>query len=379
MSVRETALAWRLAILATAFGAAFAATAAAQLDTPAPARPAQTVGEPDSNVLQSGMAFDDLDPDAPVPATRVWADRLATLSPANPRAYFVLGEEVAGAARSRSDTELARHLYALAFELDRRRQEAGASADPGLAASACLALADLARSEEDRRWLIALARSVDRRYASPDWSRAAQPAWSGRAGFLAAEFLGLVRSGDGAQARNRLDDEEVARVLEEHEGMIGGVGSSGFLAEIVRQSRQWPCPQCGNERITTLGETRPPRRGLCPTCHGNPGPLLTDQALINQLRFESGLLDGIQSSWSAQMALDLGAPLREPRAEELAPTLGVDADLPYFRDGRWVEAPTRGTAPPLPSPSPANPRDRNDLSRPTAEPATRPTVPQAAP
>lgn len=267
------------------------------------------------------------------------AARLSALSPADPRAYLLLGEEVAAEATRPREEALARTLYVLAFELDRRRRESGAAGDPGLAASACLALADLSRLEEDRRWLVALARSIDRRYASPDWSRAAQPTYSGEAGFQAAEYLGLVRSGDGHRARNIRENAEVAHVLTEYERMVGGLGSSGMMHEVEQQSRQWPCVQCGNQRITTLGETIPPRKGLCPTCFGNPGPRLSRAQLIAQLRFESGLLDGIQTSWAAQMTLDQGAPLREPSAGELAPTMGVDGDAAYWRSGVWVNTP----------------------------------------
>ncbi len=292
--------------------------------------------------------------------------RLSALSPADPRAYFLLGEELAAEAAGPRSEALARTLYVLAFELDRRRRESGAAGDPGLAASACLALADLSRLEEDRRWLVALARSIDRRYASPDWSRAAQPTYSGEAGFQAAEFLGLVRSGDGHRARNLRDNAEVAHVLTEYERMVGGLGSSGMLHEVEQQSRQWPCVQCGNLRIATLGETIPPRKGLCPTCHGNPGPILTRSQLIGQLRFESGLLDGIQTSWSAQMTLDQGAPLREPSAGELAPTMGVDGDAAYWRNGAWAKTPT-GTPAPAPrraGPPPVEPGEAASSSRP---------------
>lgn len=266
-------------------------------------------------------------------------DRLEALSPADPRAYFTMGEEVAAQAITPEEVVLARTLHVLAFELDRRRQAAGAIADPGLGASVCLALADLSRHEEDRRWLVSMARSLDRRYASPDWSRAAQPSYSGQAGFRAAEFLGLVRSGDGIQAREALRREDVLYVLEDYERMLGGIGSSGALRGVMIQARQWPCPQCSNARIARLGETIPPRRGLCPTCRGNPGPTLSRDDYVEQLRFESGLLEGIQTSWGAQLSLDLGAPLREPESSELAPTMGVDPEKPYFRGGQWVRTP----------------------------------------
>lgn len=347
--------------------AAFLLATAANL--PAPRQPESALpptSDPAASDPTAGAPAAPADPDAL--STQTIA-RLESLSPADPRAYLLLGEEVYAEATTPDQEALARTLYVLAFELDRRRQAAGASVDPGLAASACLALADLSRLEEDRRWLVALARSIDRRYASPDWSRAAQPTYSGVAGFRAAEFLGLVRSGDGHRARDLLSDPEVAQVLLEYQGMIGGIGSSGMLRETMLQARQWPCRQCGNARLTRLGETNPPRRGICPTCRGNPGPALTRDELIAQLRFESGLLDGIQSSWSAQMTLDQGAPLREPSPAELAPTLGVDPDSPYWRKGRWVSlpGPARDRTPNAPSPTEPSGTAPADSPAPTSD------------
>jgi hypothetical protein len=323
---------------------------------------------PDSPSELTGQAPEPL-ADSPIPSQL--HPRLETLSPADPRAYFLLGEEVAAMATTPDLTTLARTLYVLAFELDRRRQAAGAAADPGLAASACLALADLSSLEEDRRWLVALARSIDRRYASPDWSRAAQPTYSGQAALRAAEFLGLVRSGDGHRARDLLRDPEVDQVLHDFERMIGGLGSSGMLREMELQSRQWPCVQCGNARITRLGETSPPRRGICPTCNGNPGPELSRSDLVNQLRFESGLLNGIQSSWSAQLTLDMGAPLREPSPAELAPVMRINPDAVYWREGLWVETPSGQPRPrPAPTPPPVQPEPEEEPGPPSPPPET---------
>lgn len=346
------------------------AAALAGVGTSARGQPGVTAGNPDADspsALTGVEGQDAAGGEAELDGETIsaaLAERLRGLSPADPRAYLMLGEEVAAEARGPGQVGLARTLYVLAFELDRRRRDSGASGDPGLAASACLALADLSRLEEDRRWLVALARSIDRRYASPDWSRAAQPSYSGEAGFEAAEFLGLVRSGDGHRARDLLAKPEVSQVLEEYERMVGGLGSSGMLRSMELESRQWPCRQCGNLRVARLGETNPPRKGICPTCRGNPGPTLDRSALIAQLRFESGLLDGIQSSWSAQMTLDQGAPLREPSASELAPTMGVDADAVYWRGGSWVKMPDRegesGADRPLQSGPSAGGGDRGD-------------------
>jgi hypothetical protein len=37
--------------------------------------------------------------------------------------------------------------------------------------------------------------------------------------------------------------------------------------------------------------------------------------------------------------VDLGAPLRDPDLDEVAPTYGVDPARPYWREGKWVAKP----------------------------------------
>ena len=260
--------------------------------------------------------------------------KLEALSPAEPKAYFHLAEEVADVAAEPAGIELARTLYVLAFHLDR-----GPGRTPSLSASAVLGLAHIERLERDRRWLLALASSLDKRYAQPDWNVPASGSVSEETAFRAASAVGLARSGDGRDARKLLEDRGVMEVLRRYERAIGSSGETGALSRIQKYAEQWPCRECGNARVLTKPTEKGPELRLCGTCKGNPGPRMTAEELIAQLRFESYLLNGIQRSWAAQTIVDQGAPLRDPDPADLAEILGVDVSKPYWREGAWVERP----------------------------------------
>ncbi len=265
------------------------------------------------------------------------SSRLALLSPDRPGDYFRLAEEVAetgSAAADATQLDLAKTLYVLAFELDRRSGHPGA-----LAASAAIGLAGIERLDRDRRWLAAVAGAIDRRYALPDWTIAAGGSISDEQAYDAASVLGLARSGDGREARKRLDRPGVSDTLKRYERMIGTSGETGALSRLDKYMSAWPCPECNNERVVRkMGEHGPELR-LCPTCHGNPGPDLSEEELIGQLRFEAALLNGIQRSWAAQVIVDQAAPLRDPDPDELAATYRVDATRAYWRNGAWTDKP----------------------------------------
>jgi hypothetical protein len=281
--------------------------------------------------------------------------RLGALRPEDPGGYFLLAEEVAAESTSGPEDALARRLFGLAFELDRRD-----GTPTWIAPSSCLGLASLARLESDRRWLRALANSLDPSYAMPAWRDPSFQAGVSGAAFDAAEAVGAVRSGDGVRASDLLDRSDVRHVIERYGQLLGYSASSGALWQMDQWARSWPCRECGNERVVFRPNTDPPSYRECYTCRGNPGPELSREQLVAQLRFEAHLLHGISRSWGAQLALDLGAPLREPSADELASVLEIDPALPYWRAGAWVaspgaagaDAPTVGedTAPPSPSP-----------------------------
>lgn len=266
----------------------------------------------------------------PVPIPGLVA-RLEALTPSDPQAYFLLGEEVAAESIDPTHDRLARQLLSIAYELDRKR---GGS----LRASICLALASLERVEETRVWLVATAGAIDPRYAATDWSVPAIPTGADETALKLATALGLVRAGEGRRALELLDDPAVRSLLHQFRSLIPG----GAVA-IETHAKSWPCPECRNARVSTRMIQGSPQTLLCNTCRGNPGPALSHGELVAHLRFEARLLIGIQRSWSAQIVSDLGPPLLDPDPGTLAQTLrdryGVRPDLMYYRNGRWVSAP----------------------------------------
>ncbi len=270
-------------------------------------------------------------PSSPADPLTQYAPALAALDPAHPEAYFELAETIADAAQNIDETTLARRLYILAFELDRSRPGVKAGS---LGASVCIALASLSRLEHDRRWLLALAGTLDPRYKPPAWLRSQQDAASAQTAYFAATALGEVRAGNGIQARQLLEDPQVKTLLTQYDRLLSESGQYKLLSSITSEANLWPCRECSNQRIVK----RTGRAGdykLCPTCNGNPGPKLANGAYLAQLRLESLLLAGIQRSWSAQVTADRGEPLRDPDPAELAPTYSVDPTLSVWREGRW--------------------------------------------
>jgi hypothetical protein len=233
----------------------------------------------------------------------------------------------------------------LAFETERR---AGAQS-VAVQASASLALASLSSSDRRADWLRAIARVLDARYARPDWSGSLDPGLSAQSAFRAAEAIGAVRAGEGPRARDLLGRSDVRLLIDRYSALLTGAGPSDMLGELDAEASKWPCPECRNERVSVKRHTSSIDRSLCNTCGGDPGWPLTRAGLIATLRFESAMLVGVQRSWGAQLAIDLGSPLRDPDPAEVAPTYGVDPTRTVWRDGTWVAPPAASTMPPDPN------------------------------
>jgi len=201
-------------------------------------------------------------------------------------------------------------------------------------ASACIALADTARFERDRRWLWSIARLIDPRYGEPDWSRTVDRVVSDESAFRAATVLGLLRAGEGFRAKELLRDESVRSVFRWYSGLLTGTGPGNVLAVLDAEADRWPCPECRNERLARTGDGTKPR---CFTCGGTPGWELGEAGLLAMLRFESRVLSGVMRSWGAQLAADLGEPLRDPDPAAVAGAMNVDTSKVLYRDGAWVE------------------------------------------
>lgn len=287
---------------------------------------------------------------AGVPVPRL-AERLAAMSPDQPEAYFELAEDLAAESAVPAARGLARHLFVLAFSTDAARPGPRAGE---LGPSVCIALASLASSESDRRWLrglglqLAQARAQRATASTPakPGPQARSPRGRSGAGSLAAGLdlanaLGLIRAGNGRAAATLLNRPGVPEVIAAHGGLLavdgGPLDAAKRLADLAEQNG--PCRECHNRRFVNRPDAASPSRTLrprvCPVCGGSPGPRLSDDELLAQLRLESAALRGIQQSWSGQILSDSAAPLRDPDPAELPVAFRVDPTLSVFRNGKW--------------------------------------------
>lgn len=227
-----------------------------------------------------------------VQAADPWTDRLEALEPAHPMAYFELAEEIADAASTRPQRDLARRLYGLAGALDPQR----------LGRSACLALADLETGEHAKRRLLALAAMLDSAGFGAALTQAVEP---DRAAALAvAEACGHYRLGEGTKAGAALRTPGAMELLETYGDFFRG-GARRFVED-------------------------------CKLYRGSRRPMLDDQELTRMLRFEAALLAGANRSWSGELLLTSGRPLIEVDPDRLDETLEADVSRACFRDGQWV-------------------------------------------
>lgn len=274
-------------------------------------------------------------PNAPIDRTR----QLSALDPRDPWGYFLLGESIASEAADPQSRALARTLFVLAYETSKSAGEAAAQnpdapAGADLRISVCLALASIAEREAERRWLHAIASSLG-------WNNPRGPAATGADGSAAADpaglelasAIGLIRIAEGRRAAKMLEKPEVAALLERSERLLSPAGLSGGASRIRRLMAEWPiCAECKNRRFIKSAQGI----RLCPTCGGKPGPKITQQELMYQLRLESSLLHGVQRSWVAQTIVDGGEPLRDLDPDELAATFRVDPARTVWRNGAWA-------------------------------------------
>jgi hypothetical protein len=309
----------------------------------------------------------------------LYRDRLTALDPSQPLAYFELAEEIAAEVRTPEGRRLARHLYVLAILAPRPTIPATPaaptpSAPAWLSSSAALGLAALAENEHDRRWLSALAGTL----APVDTAVEHQPppdtATRDAAAVELATALGLIRAGDGRKAAKILDKPAVATLLGRYEGLLNSGGLGGGGDRIRSLAAKYPtCPECRNRRYIKNADGIK----LCPTCQGRPGPKLSIEELLGQLRLESLLLNGIQRSWAAQTVADSGAPMRELDAAVLADVYAVDPTHAYWRAGIWIADPSAPLAPSTPPTPPLRPSGESTPATPPATPASSSQRPPA--
>jgi hypothetical protein len=301
--------------------------------TPPATPPQPNAPKPAPPAPQPTSPATDTPPAPPEPPLSRFTARLEKLTPTNPEAYFLLGEEVADAVDGPERARLAKELFTLAFTMDVDRS-GGHGGE--LAASSCLALASVTRSESDRRWLTAMAVAIDPRRQPPAWLAGQREAVNAQTAFLAASALGCVRSGDGRQALLYLDDPAVRALLSRYDRLIVDSPYKGTLAATELEASRWPCRECNNQRIVRRSGGKNGEYRLCPTCAGRPGVRLPPAQWLAQIRLESLLLSGIHRSWGAQVAADLGQPLRDPDVRDLPGVMGVDPAKRVWKDGAWT-------------------------------------------
>ncbi len=289
--------------------------------------------------------------DIPVPNLEA---RLGALSPARPADYYLLAEDLAAERQAPGARDLARHLLVLAVELDRKAPRPG-----GTASSACLALAALANTQSERRWLRAIAAQFDPAAQTADSAlrvRVDPPRVSQHAALQVGSALSFLRAAEGRRALSILDRPGVWPVIEHYDAVLSPQGELGGAAKIRRWAEEWPaCPECRNKRTIARLEPGAPansppnspanRTILCPTCGGIPGPRLTPDELIGQLRLESVLLRGAHRLWSAQILSDAAEPLRDPNPDDLPILFRVDPRAVLWRAGRFEADPAAKPAP----------------------------------
>jgi hypothetical protein len=217
-----------------------------------------------------------------------WNERLEALDPMRPYDYLVLAEEVADAASSERERQLARELFGLAGALDTER----------LGRSALLALAQFASDRRERERALAAAEIVGGRGGllrsfriEPEQLEALSRAFS------------FYRRGEGRKALNVLRQADADAVLEEIGDAIPG-GAAGFRAEL--------------EAMRGGGAARP-----------------DPQSVRRLLLLELALRQGDGRAVSLDMLLRGDEPLIEIDPSDPAALWQVDPTKPWWRNGKW--------------------------------------------
>ncbi|GJM18458.1 MAG: hypothetical protein DHS20C14_06710 [Phycisphaeraceae bacterium] len=279
-----------------------------------------------------------VDPPAPAPVVPARTP-LDNLSPDHPERYLIAAEDLLARAEPAADAALVRELLARAILLGHRRGQ------PTVSASACLVLIDpdhpeLLRTDADRLWLSALARSLEPALVRPDWL-APSARWEHARGAVPAAALALarLRNGDPRRARLVLDEPGVLDALRASPELAAVRGPLTVEQFFEEYGDTWPCPTCRGDRFVESTGTNPRTYERCPHCAGDPGPRLSDGDLIMMLRAELALAGGGSSSWARALASTDASPLREPDPEHIASVLSLNLSNLYRRDGAWVDGP----------------------------------------
>ncbi len=262
--------------------------------------------------------------------------------------YFELAEDLAADPPTAEGRALARTLFVLAYELDRILPT-----PIGLGPSACLALAEIADTDDEARWLLEVGRAFDQRPAATvaRWYQAPRGASDPASSLLLAEALSSARADAGKFTRAILRRPEIVPLVPR---LRGALGPAERILD-VGETRPH-CPGCALRRYNNASGQGIDSLDPCPVCSGNHGLRLSAENLLLTLRVEATLTGVHNPLWSAQILTDSGAPLREPDPSELARAYHADPGAPYWSPGgsggnlgQWIAAPIPAPTPPPPS------------------------------
>lgn len=249
---------------------------------------------------------------------------LATLNPAQPEDYLHLGERLIENDAART---VGRQTLVLALLL-------AAGDRPSLAASAAVALAWAAPTEDERTGLWSLAIALDpSRREDRRWLPAG-PGDATTADRLAARALGGLRS----------NDPEAVTLLGGRPGLRERIVAEGerlrhdparvraVLVAWEDNAERDPCR--GRMTVRTRvdgGFVQTP----CPSPHLHHGVEINDDWRM-MAGIEMSLLGATPASWPAQAAVGLDSGVSVWTLDRVAAAYGVSADRPVRRNGRWV-------------------------------------------
>ena len=216
-----------------------------------------------------------------------WNERLEALDPMRPYDYLALAEEVADAASSERERQLARELFGLAGALDTER----------LGRSALLALAQFAADRRERDRALAAAEIVGGRGGATRTFRIEPEQLE-----ALARAFSFYRRGEGRKALNVLRQADADAVLEEIGDAIPG-GAAGFRAELEAM-----------------------RGGAA-----RPDPMSVRRLLLLELALRQG--DG--RAISLDILLRGDEPIIEIDPSDPAALWQVDPTKPWWRNGKW--------------------------------------------
>jgi hypothetical protein len=249
---------------------------------------------------------------------------LAGLNPSRPDDYLRVGERLIEDDATRA---VGRETLALALLLtvDDR---------PSLAASAVVALAWVAPTEDERIGLWSLAIGLDPSRSDDRIWLPAGPTGASAADRLAARVLGGLRSND-PEALSLLGTRPDLRdrVVAEGERLRHDpVRVRAVLASWERNTADDPCR--GRMTVRTRedgGFVQVP----CPSPQFHHGVVI-DEDWRMMVGIELSLLGSTPASWPAQAAVGLDAGVGVWTVDRVAVAYGVSPDRPVRRNGRWA-------------------------------------------